>query len=209
MPDNRFPADAPARRPGREWAAGWPGARGACRLATRLGAFLAACLTALLTLAATARAPALAEEAVSEQAVRAALVFNFIKFTEWPANPAGDGLLRVCIATSDPAQIAAIEALGERRVRGMPLTAVRFRRQADCGVIYVDSSQRWSDVGDRRGLGTALTIGGYAGFVADGGMIEISLQEGRARFDINSAEARRAGLRFYPQLLRLARRVVE
>jgi hypothetical protein len=40
-------------------------------------------------------------------------------------------------------------------------------------------------------------------------MIEIALQEDGARFEINLAEGRRAGLRFSPQLLRLARRVYE
>jgi hypothetical protein len=54
-----------------------------------------------------------------------------------------------------------------------------------------------------------LTISGYAGFVADGGMIEIVLQQGGTRFDINLGEAKRAGLRLYPQLLKLARRIVE
>lgn len=154
-------------------------------------------------------ASAFAAEAASEQAVRAALVFNFIKFTEWPSATAGNSQLRVCIATSDPTQIAAIEALDERRIRGMPLASVRFSRQADCDVIYVDSPQRWNEISQRRATGRVLTIGGYAGFVADGGIIEISLQEGGARFDINLLEAKRAGLRIYPQLLRLARHVVE
>lgn len=164
-------------------------------------------LWALLAPAAFVSAPALATEAASEQAVRAALVFNFIKFTEWPA--VGDPQLRVCIATGDAAQIAALDALGERRVRGIPVVTTRFRRQADCDIIYVDSSQRWNEISEKRTGTRTLTIGGYPGFVADGGMIEISLREGGARFDINLLEAKRVGLRFYPQLLRLARRIVE
>lgn len=165
------------------------------------------CLYALLAPAAFVSAPALATEAASEQAVRAALVFNFIKFTEWPA--VGDPQLRVCIATGDAAQIAALDALAERRVRGIPVTTARFRRQADCDVIYVDSSQHWNEISEKRTGTRTLTIGSYPGFVADGGMIEISLREGGARFDINLLEAKRVGLRFYPQLLRLARRIVE
>jgi len=166
-------------------------------------------LFALLAPAATAVAPARAAEAASEQAVRAVLLFNFVKFTEWPATTLGDHQLRVCIATNDSAQVAAIEALDERQVHGKPLAAVRFRRQADCSVIYVDSRQRWTEISDHYAIGHVLTIGSYAGFVADGGMIEISLQEGHPRFDINLLEAKRAGLRVYPQLLRLARRILE
>lgn len=165
-------------------------------------------LLALPALLAPA-ASAWATEAASVQGVRAALVFNFIKFTEWPAASVGDRPFRVCIASDDSAQVAALESLSGRQVRGMPLESVRFRGQADCGVIYVDSSQRWNELTDKRTVGHALTIGGYTGFVADGGMIEISVQEGGARFDVNLLEAKRAGLRFYPQLLRLARRLVD
>jgi len=154
-------------------------------------------------------APGLAADAATEQSLRAALVFNFIKFTEWPPAADGNALLRVCLASNDPVQLAALDALDERRVRGIPLTTARFRRQADCDVIYVDSGQRWKEIAEKRASGSVLTIGGYAGFVADGGMVEISLQDDKARFDINLLEAKRAGLRFYPQLLRLARRIVE
>lgn len=166
-------------------------------------------LLVLAAFAATAFAPAGAATGASEQAVRAALVFNFMKFTQWPGATVGEPQLRLCIASGDPAQIAALESLGERRVRNMPLAAVRLTNPANCDVIYVDSNQRWNDIAARLGGGRALTIGSYAGFAADGGMIEISLQDGAARFDINLLEAKRAGLRFYPQLLRLARRVME
>lgn len=166
-------------------------------------------LVLLLALMAPGGAAVLAAEPASEQAVRAALVFNFIKFTEWPPATNGDNPLRICAATGDPVQVAALEALGERQVRGLPLVISRFRQQINCDVIYVDSSQRWSEVPDKRILGRALTIGGYPGFAAEGGIIEVSMPEGQVRFDINLAEAKRAGLRFYPQLLRLARRILE
>jgi hypothetical protein len=166
-------------------------------------------LFALLAPAAPGLAADFEADASSEQAIRAALLFNFIKFTQWPAAAIDNLQFQVCIATSDRAQITAIEALNLQMVRGKPLAVVHFNRQADCDVIYVDSHQRWHEISEQRITGVTLTIGSYAGFVADGGMIEISLQEGRARFDINLLEAKRARLYFYPQLLRLARRIVE
>lgn len=152
-------------------------------------------------------APVFATEAVSEQSVRAALVFNFIKFTEWPAATQVESPFRLCIATNDREQFAALEALKERRVRGKPLVTARFDRHIECDVIYVDSRQYWNEIRETRT--TALTVGSYAGFAANGGMIEIFLQDGRPRFDINLGEAKRVGLRFYPQLLQLARRILE
>lgn len=169
--------------------------------------FLSLC--ALLALAGPGVAPVTAAEAVSEQAVRAALLFNFIKFTEWPAVSQDNQTLWVCVATRDPAQFAAIENLEERQVRGKRLAVVRFASQEDCNVIYVDSSLRWNGISDKRSSKYALTIGGYAGFASEGGMIEIALLESGARFDINLAAAKSAGLRIYPQLLQLARHILD
>ncbi len=151
----------------------------------------------------------MAAETAPESAVRAALVFNFIKFTEWPAEATDNVHLHVCIASSDPELIAALEGLNARQVHGKAVLIVSFRQQADCDVIYVDSRQRWNSITEKPRQAHALTIGSHAGFVADGGMIEIVLQQGGSRFDINLGEAKRAGLRLYPQLLKLARRIVE
>lgn len=165
-------------------------------------------LLVLLTAYWTA-VPALAQEAPSEQALRAVLLFNFLKFTDWPAEASQSRLL-VCIASSDPQQLAAMEALTDRQVRGRTVSTVRLRPQYACDVIYVDSRQRWSDIADHQAGQPVLTIGGYKGFLADGGMIELALDaEHGAHFNINLQEAKRSGLRFYPQLLRLARRIVE
>jgi len=149
-----------------------------------------------------------AAETVPEPAVRAALVFNFLKFTEWPATANGSPHLQLCIAASDAELITALESLNARQIRGKALLTTTFRQQTDCAVIYVDSHQRWNGI-EKPALTHALTIGGYTGFVNDGGMIEIVLQSGGSRFDINLGEAKRAGLRFYPQMLKLARRLLE
>lgn len=149
-----------------------------------------------------------AAETASEQAVSAVMLFNFLKFSE---RPAANGNLRllVCVASADPEQHAAMATLGDRRVRDKSLVVVRYRQQTDCDVIHVDSRQLWSGIVDRQAARQALTLGSYPGFLADGGTIEIAFEDGGARFDINLPAAKRAGLRFYPQLLRLARRIVE
>jgi len=157
-------------------------------------------------LATTLPASVFAVETASESAVRAAMVFNFLKFTEWPAVTASEPAVRLCFAVDDPRQIAAFEALNRRLVRGKPLNVIRLDGGGDCDVIYVDTRRRWEEIIDTRPRGHALSISGYAGFAREGGMIEISLQEGSPRFDINLLAAKRAEVRFYPELLRLARR---
>ncbi|MCX7900150.1 MAG: YfiR family protein, partial [Methylocystis sp.] len=158
--------------------------------------------------AALAAASAWAAETAPESAVRAAMLFNFLKFTDWPTLRE-TGRLEICTASNDPEQSAAIEALAGRQVRGRTLVVQRFAPHAECDVIFVDSRRSWSVVVERGGMGRALTVGSFTGFVAEGGIIEIVLQEDRTRFDINLSEARRIGVRFSPQLLQLARRVIE
>lgn len=163
----------------------------------------------VLLAAALPASPSVAADTASEQALRAALLFNFLKFTDWPAAEP-NAKLQVCIVAGDPLLLAAMDALNERQVHGRTLSATRLKPQAACDVIYADSRQRWSGIAERQTGQPVLTVGGYKGFIADGGMIEVALDNNfSVSFDINLLEAKRAGLRFYPQLLRLARRVVE
>lgn len=149
-----------------------------------------------------------AQSPATEQVVRAAMVFNFLKFAEWPTAAAS---LRLCVASGDRKQVEALEGLTGKQVGGRAVSVVRFAMcETDCRVLYVDARQRWDEVlASRRRPSQALTIGAYPGFALDGGMIEIVRQQGHVRFDVNLGEVRRAGLRLDSQLLRLARQVIE
>jgi hypothetical protein len=173
----------------------------------RFSRLLAACLPAILLAALLGGAPARAADEASENAVRAALLFNFLKFTEWPAGALGSTHLQLCIASGNAELLAAMEKLNARKLHGRAVLVTRYRSQAGCDALYVDGGQHWMDFTE--GSAATLTVGDYRGFAAAGGMIEISLHEGASRFDINLAKARRAGLRLSPQMLKLARRVIE
>lgn len=153
---------------------------------------------------------ATALDIATEQSLRAAMVFNFLKFAEFPGDGVGKPLLQLCVAARDVRQAEALAALSGRRVGGRKLSVVEFTaRSNDCQVFYVDSRQRWNAVAEQPALRQALTISDYPGFARDGGMIEIDVQNDGARFDINLAETKRAGLHFSPQMLRLARQIHE
>ena len=166
---------------------------------------------ALLLLAALLCQPATAQNMPTEQSLRAAMVFNFLKFTEFPPEAIANAQqIRLCIAVGDSRQAEALAELSGRKVWGRELIVANLAGRGDgCHVLYVDSSQRWNAAVEQRTLPRTLTISAYPGFARDGGMIEIALQEDGARFDINLAEGRRAGFRFSPQLLRLARHIHE
>lgn len=152
-----------------------------------------------------------AQDGPDEQLVRAAMVFNFLKFTEFPPQPAASPQrLRLCFSVADAMQAEALQALAGRRVSGRELVVARIADRPDnCQVVYVDSRHRWTAATESGMAGNALTIGSYGGFTEEGGIMEIDVQASGNRFEINLAQARLARLRLSPQLLRLARRVHE
>jgi hypothetical protein len=152
---------------------------------------------------------AVAQDPPTDQSARAAMVFNFLKFAEFPPEDKPSGI-RLCVAVRDPRQAEALQALSGRKIAGRELSVAEFTAQSgDCQVLYVDSRQRWNAAADHYALRHALTISAYPGFARDGGMIEIAVSSDGIQFDINLAEGRRAGFRFSPQLLRLARQIHE
>lgn len=154
---------------------------------------------------------AAADELPGEQSMRSAMLFNFLKFTGFPP-PLVDRsrIIQVCIGVRDQRQAEALAALSGRKVAGRELQVVDFAlRSGDCQVLYVDSRQRWNALATHPALRGALTISAYAGFAEEDGMIEIGRQDDGIRFDINLAQAHRAGFHFSPQMLRLARKVHE
>ncbi|MDP2432949.1 MAG: YfiR family protein [Pseudomonadota bacterium] len=152
-----------------------------------------------------------ARDMPSEQSVRAAMVFNFLKFADFPPEAiTSPAVTRLCHAVRDTRQAEALLALAGRKVGGRKLIVTDFTAQTgDCQVLYVDSPRRWNTASEHNTVRRALTISDYPGFVREGGMIEIDVQNDGVQFDVNLAEARRAGFNFAPQMLRLARQIHE
>src|SRR5947209_263774 len=83
------------------------------------------CLMALLCSSAVADGPV---KPASEYQVRAAFLFNFVKFVEWPAEPAGP--IELCILGKDRLEGELERVVDGKTVSGRPLTV---RRVADAG----------------------------------------------------------------------------
>ena len=146
--------------------------------------------------------------AVSEEKLKAAYVFNFLKFTTWPA--LADGApLEVCLANASEEVKVAFALIDGQKANGHPvqvrLLPVRGGTQG-CQVYYLRAGGvpvvLNQLVEQDRAL---LTIGDDPEFVADGGIIGFVYQEGRLQFDINLEPLKQAEFRISAQLLKLAR----
>jgi hypothetical protein len=99
-------------------------------------------------------------------------------------------------------------------VSGHPIE-VRILRGTDglsaCNMVFIpitEKDQTDNMLGRLRGSST-LTVGETAGFAARGGMINLTLEENRLRFEINQLAAERAGLKISSKLLSLAKLVAD
>jgi len=155
-------------------------------------------------------APAAIGQDVTESALKAAFVHNFVKFTEWPRDtlpPAGP--LVVCVV----GDASFVDALGNY-VRGHPVdghTIVVSRIAADgapqsCHLLYVSGITVKQAAQAVAALKQApvLTLSDVDQFVRVGGMAQLYVEDGRIRFRINLENTRRSRLQFSSKLLSLA-----
>lgn len=151
--------------------------------------------------------------AVPEYRLKAAFVYNFALFTEWPANALGDGgVLHVC-TNPDSALRPALEELADKTVKGHRIELVRLLGESDpvsgCHILFLDALDREHWIQIRKNLDSAsvLTVTDDPEIGRGGAVIALQLSDNRIVFDIDKNAARQARLILSSKLLRLARTV--
>jgi YfiR/HmsC-like len=177
--------------------------------------FRHAALIVGLSLLAPASAPASAPndgKVVSEYELKAAFLFNFARFVEWPADafPNASAPITIGILGEDPFGSALEGIVANEDVRARRLVVRRFASLEDvkpCHMLFVTSkeSKRMKDLVARLGSGSTLTVGESNDFTAQAGMIGFETVRNRLRLRINLGAARAARLTISSQLLRQAR----
>jgi hypothetical protein len=91
-------------------------------------------------------------------------------------------------------------------VNGRPVEVRRYAKPGDvkgCQILFIGRVES-EHVGTLLQSGL-LTAGEAPGFLKSGGIINFYLEDNRVHFEISPANARLAGLRVSPQLLRLGK----
>jgi hypothetical protein len=155
-----------------------------------------------------------AQDAPSEYQVKAAYLFNFLKFVEWPENTFVDPLAPMVIGVvgDDPFGSALPQVVIGKTVQGRDVVIRIYRAGEDlrgAHILFIGSSERKklpAIFSSLRGSGV-LTVGDMEGFLDSGGMIQFVAEDNRVRFAINVDAARRAKLKMSSKLLSLAKTV--
>ncbi|HTA45144.1 MAG TPA: YfiR family protein [Bryobacteraceae bacterium] len=177
-------------------------------------AFLTAALT-VLTLLAGPGGDAAAQHP-DEYQVKAAFLFNFAKFVDWPAGAfaGADGPFTICVLGNDSFRETLGNTVAGKTVGGHPVAIIPFsegNQIGACRMLFVESPGDKHTLSVLNGAGLRspgmrhgiLTVGdgeGAAGEV----IIRFLMENGKVRFEIDAAAAERAGIHISAKLLSLA-----
>ncbi len=167
-------------------------------------------LNALVVLSCVGIPNATGSPIPTEYEVRAALLFNFMKFTRWPSSACTNGApLVVGVVGEDPFGHTLDDLVRGESVGGRPLVVKRFEPGQDfsaCHLLFVSRSEagRLPAVLETLRAKPVLSVGEFDRFCEQGGMGTLVLSaEGKVKLEINPQAARDAGLRVSSRLLNL------
>jgi hypothetical protein len=148
---------------------------------------------------------------VKEYELKAALLFNFLQFVEWPADAfaPGDSPIVVGVLGDDPFGPPLDQLVQDAAVNNRKIVVRRYARAEDidvCHMLFVNvrPGTRLKSVFEALGSRAILTVGDAEGFLEQGGMIQFVTQNARVRLRINLDIAKAAGLTLSSKLLRPA-----
>lgn len=158
-----------------------------------------------IPLALCAAQPARAQE-LTEYNVKAAFIYNFTKFVEWPGDSAisNNTSINICTVGANPfGEAMAVfrkASTDKLKLNVVPRTAGSL---AGCHIAFYTSGVPVG-VTDH-----VLTVGEGDDFVENGGMIGFKLVDNKVKIEINRQAATDADLKINPQLLEVAVKVIK
>lgn len=146
----------------------------------------------------------------TEYEVKAAYLYNFGRFVEWPSRTGTPqpNSFSICVVGQDHFG-AALNNLGDETIAGKSVVVKRLQTSKDamnCRILYISASEENQLKPTLAALegSSVLTVSDMPQFSQRGGMIQFILDGSRVRFEINLASAEHAGLTLSSELLKLA-----
>jgi hypothetical protein len=151
------------------------------------------------------------ESQLSEYRVKAAFVFNFAKFIEWPPESFSDDTSQLVIGIlgENPFGTDLDQTIQNKTINNHPLAIKQMRslkEVTNCHILFISSSEtaRLPEILRTVRDKSILTVGESEGFIQAGGMINFTWEGKKIRFQINADAAKQAKLKISSKLLSLA-----
>lgn len=149
-----------------------------------------------------------AQEKAPENQVKAAFLYNFAKFVQWPqsALPDSDSTFAFGVIGNGAIAEALRQQTADKIVQDRKIVVTGSNRIEDlksCQIVFIGLSKEAECTAALQSLNktATLTVGDADGFVKDGGMIQFFIEDNRVRFRIKPSNIDRAGLEVSSKLL--------
>jgi hypothetical protein len=146
----------------------------------------------------------------SEYHVKAAFLYNFAKFIDWPDGTFSDPNTPIIIGVlgEDPFGVDLEKTVEGKRVKGRSFLIKRFHQLGKleyCHILFISLSEKsnMSQILKKFNKSSILTVSETERFILDGIIINFIIHESKVRFKININAAENAGLKISSKLLRL------
>jgi hypothetical protein len=141
--------------------------------------------------------------------VKAAYLYNFGRFVEWPAKVTTAGPFNICVLGDDPFGRALDQTLARETIGNRSVAARRISRpeeSIDCQILFISSSEthRLNKIIDTLDKSAVLTVSDIPQFAQHRGMIQFVPDGNRVRFEVNLNATQKAGLTLSSELLKVA-----
>lgn len=150
-------------------------------------------------------------QSANEYQVKAAFLYNFAKFVEWPAQSfkGSDDPIAICTLGQNPFGSMLEDAVKGKTLEGRAFvvrTIPDVRQASGCRILFISSSEQkhLQLILESVKAPGILTVGETEGFAKNGGIINFKLEGGMVRFEINVGAAAKEGLQIRSNLLSLA-----
>jgi len=150
----------------------------------------------------------------NEYQVKAAFIYNFTRFIEWPDGtfPDRGGLIKICIVGEDPFKNSMSE-LENKKAKGMGFEVTRVRnftggdKLEPCNIIFIGKSETAKLPAILRALEgqNILTISDIKRFAEVGGVIGFAIKKNKICLEVNLKAANDAKLDISSKLLKLVK----
>ncbi len=171
-----------------------------------------------------------------EYQIKAAFIYNFIKFVDWPEEKMADSNEPITIGVIGSEDfIKAFEPVIHKKIKNRNISIKYFEGYEKIERSQEDDDRQWdqkiealktchvlmfcscysvrikdlSQIVKTLKGSPVLTVGETAGFLESGGIINFLMEDKKVRFEINVTAAKKSKLKISSKLLRLAKRVVE
>ena len=160
--------------------------------------------------------PLLAQNvATQEYQIKAAFLYNFSMFVEWPAgNFLKEDTPLIISVLGNHSFGNSLESLKGKTVKKRPVIVKQISNISDmavCNILFISASEklRLPEILAAIKKRPVLTVSDLDEFCKAGGMINFITVDSKVRFDINLKAAQLADLKISSQLLKLAHDIIE